>query len=120
MTDERLNCIKEQLSEGIALFFRDDVQWLIEQLETYGVKKGDGVLKVHEDHYAELVAQRDDARQWARRFYNDKDFWFQSAMDWRMKALAFRARDAARSRTPSDFWACEAPDTCDCPQCNDT
>jgi len=66
MTDERLNCIKEQLSEGIALFFRDDVQWLIEQLET------------------------------------------------------FRARDEARSRTPSDFWACEAPDTCDCPQCNDT
>ena len=35
MTDERLNCIKEQISEGIALFWRDDVKWLVEELERH-------------------------------------------------------------------------------------
>ena len=31
---ERLTSIKEQLSDGIALFFRDDVKWLITMYET--------------------------------------------------------------------------------------
>jgi len=115
MTDERLNCIKEQLSEGIALFFRDDVQWLVEQYE-----EARRMWTEFEAYSIECEDQRDDARWWARHMYTRTTILKLHNDMLKIDNRHLLARDAARSRTPSDFWACEAPDTCDCPQCNDT